>query len=47
LICNLLYAGGASMQWVEAMAQQNIAVVGHVGLIPYISTSAVQQTLAL
>jgi 3-methyl-2-oxobutanoate hydroxymethyltransferase len=33
-----IYAGGMSMQWVEAMAKQNIAVVGHVGLIPYIST---------
>lgn len=33
-----VYAGGVSMAWVEAMAKQHIAVVGHVGLIPYIAT---------
>ncbi len=33
-----IYAGGVSMNWVEAMALQNIPIVGHVGLIPYIST---------
>jgi 3-methyl-2-oxobutanoate hydroxymethyltransferase len=33
-----VYAGGVSMAWVEALAKQNIGVVGHVGLIPYIAT---------
>ncbi len=33
-----VYAGGVSMEWVEAMAKQHIPVVGHVGLIPYIAT---------
>jgi 3-methyl-2-oxobutanoate hydroxymethyltransferase len=33
-----VYAGGVNLKWVEALARQNIGVIGHVGLIPYIAT---------